>query len=168
MIKDILLAAATDAQQAEADRLLKLELKKMELDPDYIPEIIDPEEVKYFKRKSKNNIDKALESRGDLSEKENLKKLASESATDEFILDLSTGLLKEFEKALKQNPKLKFKTWYRSRRQKLSHGGVTGDTLAEDYGELIDAWVRKIDVMEDESLTDYINRIKAAERKAND
>ena len=95
-------------------------------------------------------------------------KLASETGEEEFILDLSTGLLKEFEEALKRNPKLKFKTWYSSRRQKLGGGGVTGDTLAEGYGDLIDAWVRKIDVLENESLTEYINRIKAAERKASE
>ena len=40
------MASATDAQQKEADRLWQLELKKMELDEDYIPEIIDPEEMK--------------------------------------------------------------------------------------------------------------------------
>jgi len=40
------MASASDAQQQEAERLWKLELKKMELDPDYLPEIIDPEEVK--------------------------------------------------------------------------------------------------------------------------
>ena len=38
--------ATTDIQQQEADRLWKIELKKMELDPDYIPEIIDPEDLK--------------------------------------------------------------------------------------------------------------------------
>ena len=49
---------------------------------------------------------------------------------------------------------------------KLNSGGpVTGNSLAEDYGDLIDAWVRKIDVLENESLTDYINRIRAAEKK---
>ena len=32
---------------------------------------------------------------------------------------------------------------------------------------LIDSWVRKIDVLENESLTDYINRIKAAEKKGS-
>jgi len=50
---------------------------------------------------------------------------------------------------------------------KLKDGGsaVTGNSSIEKYGDLIDAWVRKIDVMEDESLTDYINRIRAAEKK---
>ena len=66
-----------------------------------------------------------------------------------------------------KNPKLKFRDWYSNRRQSLEAGGVTGDTLAEDYGDLIDAWVRKIDVQENESLTSYINRVKA-ESKSND
>ena len=40
------MASASDAQQQEADKLWELELKKMELDEDYLPEIIDPEEIK--------------------------------------------------------------------------------------------------------------------------
>tara|TARA_R110000765_G_scaffold336738_2_gene427064 strand:- start:344 stop:715 length:372 start_codon:yes stop_codon:yes gene_type:complete len=120
------------------------------------------------KNKSKNNIGQKLEGRGDLAEKEKLLKLAAETGPEEFELDLSTGLLKEFEEALKKNPKLKFIDFYSNYRKKLNAGGVTGDTLAEGYGDLIDAWVRKIDVMENESLTEYINRIRAAERKASE
>ena len=115
-----------------------------------------------------SNVEKALPSKGDLSEKEKLIKLASETPAEEFELDLSTGLLKEFEEAVKENPKIKFRDWYKNRRQSLEAGGVTGDTLAEEYGDLIDAWVRKIDVQENESLTSYINRVKAAESKSND
>jgi hypothetical protein len=115
-----------------------------------------------------SNVEKSLPAKGDLSEKEKLIKLASETPTEEFELDLSTGLLKEFEEAVKKNPKLKFRDWYKNRRQSLEAGGVTGDTLAEEYGDLIDAWVRKIDVQENESLTSYINRVKAAESKSND
>ncbi len=114
-----------------------------------------------------SNVEKSLPAKGDLSEKEKLIKLASETPAEEFELDLSTGLLKEFEEAVKENPKLKFRDWYSNRRQSLEAGGVTGDTLAEDYGDLIDAWVRKIDVQENESLTSYINRVKA-ESKSND
>ena len=114
-----------------------------------------------------SNVEKSLPAKGDLSEKEKLINLASETPAEEFELDLSTGLLKEFEEAVKKNPKLKFRDWYKNRRQSLEVGGVTGDTLAEDYGELIDAWVRKIDVQENESLTSYINRVKA-ESKSND
>ena len=86
-----------------------------------------------MKKQEKNNVEKSLPGKGDLSE----------------------------------NPKLKFKDWYSSRRKKLNSGGVTGDDLAEEYGDLIDAWVRKIDVQDNESLTEYINRVKAAE-KSND
>ena len=42
---------------------------------------------------------------------------------------------------------------------KLKNGGAV-----EDYGDLIDAYEKGIDVMEGESLTDYINRIRAAEK----
>jgi hypothetical protein len=44
------MASATDAQQKEAERLWQLELKKMELDEDYLPEIVDPEEMKVASR----------------------------------------------------------------------------------------------------------------------
>lgn len=43
---DFKIAAATENQQKEAEKLIEIEKKKMELDPFYIPEIIDPEEVK--------------------------------------------------------------------------------------------------------------------------
>ena len=111
-------------------------------------------------------IGKRLLGRENLEEKEKLMKLASETGEEEFYLDLSTGLLKEFEEAVKENPKLKFEDFMKGRREKLSNGGVTGDTLAEEYGDLIDAWVRKIDLdSPDQSLTDYINKIKAREKK---
>jgi len=115
-------------------------------------------------------IEKRLEGRSDLSTKDKLMQLASETGTEEFELDLSTGLLKEFEEAVKENPKLKFEDWYSNYRKKLNEGGgVTGDTLAEDYGDLIDAWVRKIDLdSPDQSLTDYINKIRKREAKASE
>ena len=118
-------------------------------------------------RKINMTIDKKLEGKSDLSEKDELLKLASETVAEEFELDLSTGLLKEFEEAVKENPKLKFKDFLSSRRQKLNDGGVTGDSLAEDYGDLIDSWVRKIDLASpSESLTEYINRIRKSESKS--
>ena len=52
------------------------------------------------KNKSKNNIGQKLEGRGDLAEKEKLLKLAAETGPEEFELDLSTGLLKEFEEEI--------------------------------------------------------------------
>jgi hypothetical protein len=42
----------------------------------------------------------------------------------------------------------------------LFNGGI-----AEDYADLIDAYERGIDVMNGESLTQYINRIRKAEKK---
>ena len=39
---------------------------------------------------------------------------------------------------------------------KLKHGGAV-----EDYGDLIDAYEKGIDVREGETLTEYINRIRA-------
>ena len=114
-------------------------------------------------------IEKRLEGRSDLSTKDKLMQLASETGAEEFELDLKTGLLKEFEEALKDNPKLKFKDFMSSKRQKLNSGGVTGDTLAEEYGDLIDSWVRKIDLASpDQCLTDYINMIRKREAKASE
>jgi len=116
-----------------------------------------------------NNIEKKLSGGGSNETPLDLNqfiKIASETPEEEFELDLSTGLLKEFKEALKEDPKLKFKDWLSNRRGKYSNGGVTRDTLAEEYGDLIDAWVRKIDLdSPDQSLTDYINKIKARENK---
>ena len=121
-----------------------------------------------YYRKLNMSISKRLEGKGNLEEKEKLMKLASETGSEEFELDLSTGLLKEFEEAVKDNPKLKFKDWLNSRRKSYGEGGVTGDSLAEGYGDLIDAWVRKIDLADpSETLTEYINRVRKSE-KTND
>jgi len=47
-----------------------------------------------------------------------------------------------------------------------ANGGRIGyGNGSEDYGDLIDAYERGIDVMPGESLTDYINRIRESERK---
>ena len=52
------LAQATEEQQKEAKRLWELELKKMELDPYYIPDLIDPEEIEIKSAKKGGLIDK--------------------------------------------------------------------------------------------------------------
>jgi hypothetical protein len=44
-------------------------------------------------------------------------------------------------------------------------GRVKFGSGSEDYGDLIDAYEKGIDVMPGESLTDYINRIRKSERK---
>ena len=47
-----------------------------------------------------------------------------------------------------------------------ANGGRIGyGSGSEDYGDLIDAYERGIDVMPGESLTDYINRVRESERK---
>ena len=51
---------------------------------------------------------------------------------------------------MKRTPKSELK------RIELSNGGSVG----EKYGDLIDAYEKKIDVMPGESLTEYINRIR--------
>ena len=49
---------------------------------------------------------------------------------------------------------------YRAEGGRIGYGNGS-----EDYGDLIDAYERGIDVMPGESLTDYINRIRESERK---
>jgi hypothetical protein len=50
--------------------------------------------------------------------------------------------------------------------QAAANGGRIGfNNGSEDYGKLIDAYERGIDVVPGESLTDYINRIRESERK---
>jgi hypothetical protein len=97
-------------------------------------------------------------------------KLASETAEEEAELELQI-LLKQFEEWSKENSG-GFKDFLKSkddnpvRTIKLNSGGpVSSNAPIEEYGDLIDAWVRKIDVLENESLTDYINRVRAAEKK---
>ena len=47
---------------------------------------------------------------------------------------------------------------------KLANGGSV-----EDYADLIDAYIKRgIDVLENETLTEYINRVRAAEAKKDD
>jgi hypothetical protein len=55
---------------------------------------------------------------------------------------------------------------YSSSQGGYANGGRIGfNNGSEDYGKLIDAYERGIDVMPGESLTDYINRIRESERK---
>ena len=111
--------------------------------------------------KTKNFIDRKLPGRGDLTEKESLIKLASETPGEEFDLELGSTLL-QFEEWKKDNPGGSYDDFLLDMglvRKKLSSGGVV-----EDYADLIDAYEKGIDVIEGESLTSYIKRIKAAER----
>jgi hypothetical protein len=110
-------------------------------------------------KKSNINIDKAIVYPDRELDKEGIMKLASETGAEEFELDLQTGLLKEFEE-WKKNNSGSFRDFLNTRRTKLSNGGEV-----ERYADIIDSYVRKIDVLEGETLTQYINRIKATEKK---
>ena len=111
-----------------------------------------------------DHVTKVLHDNTDMKP-EDVIKLNRESK-EQLIKQEEKGLLKEFEDAVKKKPDLTFKEFMSSRRSKLKDGGgVTGDTLAEEYGDLIDAWVRRIDLdSPDQSLTDYINKIRAREK----
>jgi|TARA_R110000803_G_scaffold170913_2_gene233861 hypothetical protein len=108
-----------------------------------------------------NNIDKIMSSGGPNEtplDMQQFIKLASEP--DEFEVIELPILLKEFDEWKKEN-KGTFRDFLEEKpRQKLSNGGI-----AEDYADLIDAYERGIDVMNGESLTQYINRIRKAEKK---
>ena len=87
-------------------------------------------------------------------------KLASESAIEEFELELP-GLIKAWEEWQKDNPGGSFRDFLDSsepKRQKLNEGGK-----AESYADLIDAYQKGIGVMPDETLTQYIRRVRMAE-----
>ncbi len=84
--------ATTDRQQEEADRLLKIELKKMQLDPDYIPKIIDPEDIKFA---------------------------MSETPQEEADLQLGMEAI-EVLKWLKKNPTKTYKDWLKDKKAMLT------------------------------------------------
>ena len=103
-----------------------------------------------------NLIDKKLDAKG-RSRKGKTIRLASEP--DEFeVLELPS-LLMEFEDWLIDHPK---GTWDQfmdtGKRVKLEAGGDV-----ESYADLIDAFEKGVDVMPDESLSQYIKRIRYSE-----
>ena len=110
-------------------------------------------------KKGSNNIDKAISYPERELDKQVIMKLASESATEEFELDLTTGLLKEFEKARELNPRLTFRDFLKATRQTYETGGEV-----ESLAGLYDAYEKGIDVMPGEDITSYIKRIRAAEK----
>tara|TARA_B100000780_G_C20742480_1_gene294977 strand:+ start:73 stop:402 length:330 start_codon:yes stop_codon:yes gene_type:complete len=85
------------------------------------------------------------------------------SEPDEFeVIDLPS-LLEGFSEWEKENPGGTFKQYIDEKPVKLSGGGSV-----EKYGDLIDAYIKKIDVIEGETLTEYVSRIREAEKKANE
>ena len=98
--------------------------------------------------------------------KDEIKRI-SETAEEEAEMELQI-LLKQFEDWKKDN-KGSFSDFMKDKSDppikqiKLANGGSV-----EHYSDLIDAYTKGIDVLPDETLTQYINRIRAAEAKKDD
>ena len=123
------------------------------------------------KNKNKNNIDKILPSQSDLSEKEKLIKLASETGTDEFEVIELPSLIAAFEEWKKSNSGT-FKDFLKdnpNKRKKLQLGGRV--RLAEgssgkgesSFEQLADDWLDGIRVIYidgvKEEFSDYVKRM---------
>ena len=119
------------------------------------------------KTNQRNNVEKSLPARGDLKDKKKLADLEGE------LFEIELGLLDTLKEAYeREDPGTSFREWLDSKqddyfkRIKLSSGGSTsGKHTREKYGDLIDAFERGVDVILGESLTQYINRIRASEKK---
>ena len=108
-----------------------------------------------------NNVDKIIYNAPTV--KESIK-LASETPQEETELMLLQEALQEedYRKWKRKNPGGSFKDYledFKPKRIKLSNGGSV-----EKYADLIDAYEKGIDVMKNETLTEYIKRIKASEK----
>ena len=108
-----------------------------------------------------NNVDKVIYDAPTV--KESIK-LASETPQEETELMLLQEALQDedYRKWKKKNPGGSFKDYledFKPKRIKLSNGGSV-----EKYADLIDAYEKGIDVMKNETLTEYIKRIKASEK----
>jgi len=108
-----------------------------------------------------NNVDKVIYDAPTVKESINL---ASETPQEETELMLLQEALQDedYRKWKKRNPGGSFKDYlddFKPKRIKLSSGGSV-----EKYEDLIDAYEKGIDVMKNETLTEYIKRIKASEK----
>jgi len=108
-----------------------------------------------------NNVDKIIYNAPTV--KESIK-LASETPQEETELMLLQEALQDedYRKWKRKNPGGSFKDYledFKPKRIKLSSGGSV-----EKYADLIDAYEKGIDVMKNETLTEYIKRIKASEK----
>ena len=95
-------------------------------------------------------------------------KVASESSQEEAQMELEQ-LLEQFKEWKRENSG-GWKDFLNSSRDeiKVKRINLSAGGEVEKYGDLVDAYVKKIDVLEGESLTQYINRIRAAEKKASE
>ena len=108
-----------------------------------------------------NNVDKVIYDAPTV--KESIK-LASETPQEETELMLLQEALQDedYRRWKKKNPGGSFKDYledFKPKRIKLSNGGSV-----EKYADLIDAYEKGIDVMKNETLTEYIKRIRASEK----
>ena len=114
-----------------------------------------------------NNVEKRMSGGGaetsPLDMKQFIKLADMEKIEADVFEDLTRELQLMYEKEKKSGQS--FSDWLKSKpieelkRIELSNGG----SAEEKYGDLIDAYEKKIDVMPGESLTDYINRIRKME-----
>ena len=117
--------------------------------------------------KPRTNIEKKMSGGGKdtprLDMTQFIKLADAEKIESDVMNDLLEAIQEKFEEQRK--PGESFDSWLKRtpkselKRIKLSNGGSVG----EKYGDLIDAYEKKIDVMPGESLTEYINRIRKAE-----
>lgn len=120
---------------------------------------------------NKNSIDKKLPARSDLSESDKLKKLASETGSDEFEVIELPSLIAAFEE-WKKNNKGTFKDFLNdnpSKRKKLQLGGrvrlASGSSGKGEssFEQLADDWLDNIQVIyidgKKEEFSDYIKRM---------
>ena len=106
----------------------------------------------------KNNIDKILESAPTVDESI---KLASETADEEFDLEL-LQTLPLFKKWSEDNPGKTYDDFlyeFGLKKVELKDGGAV-----ESLRDLYDAYEKGIDVMPGETISEYIKRIRAAEK----
>ena len=103
-----------------------------------------------------NLIDKKLDAIGSTRKGKTIR-LASEP--DEFEVIELPSLIMEFNDWLIDNPSGTWNQFLGTENRK--NLGLGGDV--ESYQDLIDAFEKGIDVMADETLTDYIKRIRYSE-----
>ena len=117
--------------------------------------------------KPRTNIEKKMSGGGKdtprLDMTQFIKLADAEKIESDVMNDLLEAIQEKFEEQRK--PGESFDSWLKRtpkselKRIELSNGGSVG----EKYGDLIDAYEKKIDVMPGESLTEYINRIRKME-----
>jgi len=115
-----------------------------------------------------DNIEKKMSSGGPDTPRLNMEQFIKLADKEKIQSDIDNEIIQllneKFEEQKK--PGESFSDWLkRTPREELLRIELSNGGSVEDYGDLIDAYEKGIDVMPGESLTKYINRIRAAERK---